>query len=144
MKKTTVILILLMSAIIISCSNDDSVNPNPTINSKEYKVQFWGTSSPEIQYPLIVTFYKDNQDGSLTTEELNSQTNTDVTESRILNSYDKLGFKLTVGNGGQASVYNVIITDIESNGVMFENEKLQINTGQTFMYDISDQNYTIE
>jgi len=139
------IIFMMLTASLISCSDDDNTTtPNETINSKEYKVQFWGSSSSEVQYPLTVTYYKDNQQGNLITEQTNSQTNTDVIESRTLNSYDKLGFKLSVGNNGQVSVGIVIITDLESNEVLFEDYDLQIDTGQTFMYDISDDNYTVQ
>ena len=142
MRKT--ILLFMLSVLTFSCSDDDTTTPNEILNPKEYKVQFWGSSSPEVQYPLTVTYYKDNQSGSLVTEQITSQTNTDVIESHNLTSYDKLGFKLTVGNGGQASVNIVIITDIETDQVIFENYTLQIDTGQTFIYDISDQGYTIQ
>lgn len=136
---------LAASAFTISCSDDDNTsNPIETINPKEYKIQFWGSSSSEVQYPLTVSYYKDSQSGDLVSEQVSSQTNTDVIESRTLTSYDKLGFKLTVDNSGQAPVHIVIITDVESNEVVFENYNMSIDTGLTFMYDISDDNYTVQ
>lgn len=138
-------MMLTTSALTISCSNDDNTsNPIETINPKEYKVHFWGSSSSEIQYPLTVTYYKDNQSGALVSEQVSSQTNTDVIESRTITSYDKLGFKLAVANGGQALVNTVIITDVESNEVIFEDYNLLVNTGQAFMYDISDDTHTTQ
>jgi hypothetical protein len=145
MRKIMHLFMLTASLFTVSCSDDDNATtPSETIDPKEYKVQFWGSSSSEVQYPLTVTYYKDNQQGSLVTEQATSQTNTDVIESRTLTSYDKLGFKLTVGNGGQVPVHIVIITDVESNEVIFENYNVNIDTGQTFMYDISDDNYTVQ
>ena len=145
MKKIILISILTIAPFVISCSDDDNTsNPIDTINPKEYKIQFWGSSSSEIQYPLTVTYYKDNQNGTLVSEQVSSQTNTDVIESRTISSYDKLGFKLTVANGGQALVNTVIITEVESNEVIFEDYSLQVNTGETYMYDISDDAYIIQ
>lgn len=145
MRKIILLLILTVSLFIINCSDDDNgTTPSEAIDPKEYKVQFWGSSSSEVQYPLTVTYYKDNQQGSLVTEQISSQTNTDIIESRTLTSYDKLGFKLTVGNSGQAPVHIVIITDVESNEVIFENYNVNVDTGQTFMYDISNNNYTVQ
>lgn len=140
-------MMLTASVFMSSCSDDDSnstTNPTETIDPKEYKVQLWGSSSAENQYPLTVTYYKDNEEGHIVTEQVNSQTNTDVVESRNLISYDKLGFKLTVDNEVQAPVNTVIITDVDANEVIFESYNLDIDTGQTFMYDISDDNYTVQ
>ena len=61
-----------------------------------------------------------------------------------MSSYDRLGFKLTVDNEGQAFVNTVIITDVEGNEVVFESYNVEVDTGQIFMYDISDDDYTIQ
>lgn len=137
----------LITAIFLSsgCSDDDNPTPtNENVVAKEYKIQFWGYSSSEEQYPLTTNYYKDNQNGELATETTSSLTNTDVIESHTLTSFDKLGFKLTVGNGGQAPVNIVMITDMETNELIFENSSLEIDTGQTFMYDISSNQYTVQ
>lgn len=145
MRKIMLLKMLAASIFMSSCNDDDNtVNPVVTVNPKDYKVQFWGFSSSEVQYPLTVTYYKDNQNGIIGTENVSSQTNTDVIESRTITSYDKLGFKLTVGNSGQATVNTVIITDVQSNEVVFESYELDVDSGQTFMYDLSDNTYTVQ
>lgn len=136
---------LTASMFTISCSDDDTTNTAPeTTQPKEYKFQIWGYSLSQTQYPMTVTYYKDIQNGSLATEIVNSQTNTDVIESRNLSTYDKLGFKLAVGNGGNATINTVIITDVEADEIIFEEYSLQVNTGQTFMYDLSDDTYSVQ
>jgi uncharacterized protein YcfL len=143
MKKFVLLALIVLT--LFGCSDDDNNNTSTdTIEPKAYKIQFWGYSSSEVQYPLTVTYYKDNQQGVLSSELVSSQTNTDVIETRTLTSYDKLGFKLAVGNSGQATINTVIITDMETNEVILDNSDLEVNTGQTFMYDVSDDNYTIQ
>lgn len=145
MKKIILPLMLFICLTITSCSDDDSneTNPAEVIDPKEYKVLIYGESDPYTVYPLTVTYYKDNENGSLQTEQVNSETNTDVIQTRNLISYDKLGFKLTVGNNGYANVHHIVITDVESDEIIFE-EYIDLDTGQTFLYDISDNNYTVQ
>ena len=146
MKKTILPLMLFICATITSCSSDDSQETNPAevVSPKEYNILIGGESDPYNAYPLTVVYYKDDENSSLQTEQVNSETNTDVVQSRNLISYDKLGFKFTVGNNGYVNIYSVIITEIESNEIIFQNYNLDIDTGQTFMYDISDNNYTVQ
>ena len=53
-------------------------------------------SSSSQQYPLNITYFKDDEDGQITTQIVNAQTNTDIIQSLNLESVDKIGFSYDV------------------------------------------------
>ena len=109
----------------------------------KYIIEFRGQSSLAVQYPVNIIYFKDDRNGDLTSEIVNSQTSAEIIETRELTSYGKLGFKLSIASGGQADVDTVIIKDVDANQIIFENHNLDIPAGKTFMYVISANSYTI-
>lgn len=145
MKK--ILLLLLIITSITSCVEDANNAICDLCNSdgpyRQFKIELRGQSSPDVQYPLNIIYFKNDFDGNLVSEIFSSVTVANVIEIRELYSSYKLGFKLNVGNGGQVPVNTVIITDLKTNQVIFENYNLSVATGQTFMYDIQSNTYTI-
>lgn len=117
-------------------------NTIPTL--KEYQLRFTGQSSSSQQYPINIEYYSDDENGQISTEIVNSQTNTDVIQSINLESVDKIGFKYDVSGYEDTVVDFVEIKDVESNTVIFTISSLSIEDNQTFTYDISDDSYTIQ
>ena len=147
MKKTFIkFTLLVIIAINVSCSNDDNSDSSTIIveEPKEYKIEFSGVGASTMQYPLEITYYVDDQSGSLISESVESQTNMDIVEMRNLTSYNKIGFKFKAYDSGEAYINSIIITDIESNEIIFQNFELNINDNKVFMYNISNDDFTIQ
>lgn len=141
------ILLLLIFALSIAGCTEDADNAcfycTEPVPSREYKLKFRGHSSSEEQFPVWI-FYYVNNGGTLSSVMDTSQTSTDMVYSITLPSYSRIGFKLNIQNGGQALIDTVTITDVESGEVLFENTSLEITSGETFMYNIPENIYTIQ
>jgi len=139
-------LLLLIAVSFASCVEDPNNVPcfgcgNVTDQLKSYKIEIKGDS--DSQNPLQILYYRDDIHGILSSISVNTQTNTNILETSNLSSFNQLGFKFSVGNGGHADIDTVIITDLESNQIIFENHTLNVTPGKIFMYVISTDSYTI-
>lgn len=150
MKRVILILVASLSVTFYSCNNDDdntANTTNPPVNNteqREYKIQLWGIGTSEPQAPLEIMYYSDTQGGALIPHTVNSQTNQDIVEMYILSSYNKVGFKFDADDNGEAYINTVVITDVEANEVIFENNTLDIDDNETFLYNISEETHSIE
>jgi|GEM_PF-3408642 len=110
--------------------------------AQEYTINFSGFGSPDEQYPLEITYYFDDENGDLVSATVNSNTNTDIVESNTLTTYDKIGFKYQTSSESQAEINTVEVRD-KNDEVIFSSSDLSVDIGQTFIYDISDDSYSI-
>ncbi|WP_127139957.1 hypothetical protein [Flagellimonas marinaquae] len=110
--------------------------------AQEYTINFSGFGSPDEQYPLEITYYFDDENGDLVSATVNSNTNTDIVESNTLITYDKIGFKYQTSSESQAEINMVEVRD-KNDEVIFSSSDLSVDIGQTFMFDISDDSYSI-
>lgn len=76
-------------------------------------------------------------------ETIMTTTNTDIFVVNTLATFDKIGFKYQTESASQAVINRVEIYD-ESNNVIFDDNNLSINIGQTFIYTFSTATYSID
>lgn len=117
-------------------------SPDGTL--KEYQISLLGSSSSSQSYPLTIEYYVDDENGQISTQIVNSQTGTDVIESIFIESVDKIGFKYDVTGYEDTVIGGVEIRNVETDTYIFSESSLQIEDNQVFIYDISDNSYTIE
>jgi hypothetical protein len=113
-------------------------------NVVEFQISLLGSSSSSQQYPIIIEYYVDNENGQISTEIVNSQTGTDILESIFIESVDKIGFKYDVTGYEESIIGSVEIRNVETDTYIFSASSLQIEDNQVFIYDISDNSYTID
>lgn len=117
-------------------------SPDGTL--KEYNVYFSGYSSSSQQYSLNITYFKDDEDGQVTTQIVNSQTNPDFVQSMNLESVDKIGFSYDVIGYEESIINRVVIKNLETGEIIFDLDDFTIQDNELFMYDISENTYTVE
>lgn len=117
-------------------------SPDGTL--KDYNIYFSGYSSSSQQYPLTIEYYVDNESGQISTQTVNSQTNTDIIQSIDVESVDKIGFKYDVTNYEESLINRVEVKNIETGEIIFANDNLLMEDNQVFMYNISQNSYTIQ
>ncbi|MEZ4801146.1 MAG: hypothetical protein R2797_00120 [Gelidibacter sp.] len=110
----------------------------------EYEIQISGYSSSSQQYPIAITYYWDEESGTLVSQIVNSQTNTDIVNSFNVVAYDKIGFKYDVTGYEESIINSVYITNLDTGSVIFDNSSLEIEDEQVFTLDISEGTYTIQ
>lgn len=144
------LLLLVMATSLSSCTEEADNAPcftchqqDPKPEPKEYKIELRGESPAGEQYPLDILYYKDSNQGDITSVAVSSQTNTDIIESKNVMSFNQVGFRFTVGSGGQANISSVVITDVAASQVIFQNHTLNVTPGKIFMYVISSNSYTV-
>ncbi|HIP33662.1 MAG TPA: hypothetical protein EYG89_02785 [Bacteroidia bacterium] len=121
---------------------DSYESPDGTL--KEYQLMFSGSSSSSQQYPLNIIYYIDDENGQISTQAVNSQTNTDIIQSISLETVDKFGFKYDVSGYEQSIINYVEIKNVQTGIVIFSISSLEIQDNQIFTYDISENSYTIQ
>jgi hypothetical protein len=117
-------------------------SPDGTL--KEYIVYISGYSSSSQQYPLNITYFKDDEDGQITTQIVNAQTNTDIIQSLNLESVDKIGFSYDVIGYEESIINRVEVTNVETGEIIFAFDDFEIQDNQLFMYDISENTFTVD
>lgn len=121
----------------------DCLESSDSIQLREYRIRFSGSSTPNQQYPLTATFYKSNLNGNLESETIMTTTNTDIFVVNTLATFDKIGFKYQTESASQTVINRVEIYD-GSNNVVFDDNNLSINIGQTFIYTFSTATHSID
>lgn len=145
MKRITYLLLSTATLFVLSsCSEDDNNPINIPLEVKEYKIQIAGHGPASQQYPLNITYYHDNQEGTIVSEIITSETNQDIIQTKVLSANDKIGFKFTVDNNDEADIFYIKISDVETDEVLIEDSDFNIQEDHKFMYDISENNYSIQ
>lgn len=121
-----------------------STYESPDGTLKEYQISFSGYSSSSQQYPISIEYYVDDDNGLISTQTINSQTNTDIIQSINIESVDRIGFKYDVTNYEESLIEFVEIKNLETNEVIFTSSILEIEDNEVFTYDISENSYTIQ
>jgi uncharacterized FlaG/YvyC family protein len=121
---------------------------NPNTEPKQYELLYMGQDNANQQLPFELIFYTDDIQGNLQSETVNSVSNTDVYGKKTLQSFDKIGFKFIENENSDIEIWSIYITNLQSNQeILHLDLEYGVNTllsNQTFMYDISDETYTIE
>ena len=144
---TFYLLATLLTVFTLSCSSDDdtgSENDTEPVELKSYTIELFGSSTYEQRYPLEITYYSDNKEGDLETTTINSQTNTDIIQEEVLLCNNRIGFEYDVDGYEESLINYVRIIDSETEEVIFEENTLEIEDNQLFLYNISEDSYTVE
>ena len=120
----------------------DNYDLPPTV--KEYEIRISGESSSSQQYPLVIEYYSDDENGQVFTEIVNSQTNTDIIQNLNLESFNIIGFEYDVTGYEDSVIYEVQIKDVETNTILFSNSSLSIEDNEVFTYNISEDSFTVQ
>ncbi len=141
MKK--ILVTLLLAILAISCDDSNS-NPGPDPDyGRRVNIAFTGSDTSGQQYPLTITYFSSDMEQVFTSEIVQSTTGLQISESKELSLELNAGFKTNVPNGSQMLITSVIMTDLDTNEVIFENHSLTISNGKLFMYNIRENTYTI-
>lgn len=111
--------------------------------AREYEISFRGYGSSEQQYPMVITYYLDDENGEISSTVVNTQTNTDVGGRQTLKCYNQIGFKYETSDNGETIVNNVSIKDVKADNVIF-NKAIEVQNNKTFIYNISEDSYNVE
>lgn len=121
-----------------------STYETPAGTLQTYNIYISGYSSSSQQYPLNITYTRDDENGQIYTETVNTQTGTDIIQTLDLDSADKIGFSYDVVGYEESIINRVEITKVETGAIIFTFDNFSIEDNQVFLYDISDNEYTIE
>ncbi|MRI00866.1 hypothetical protein GH721_10035 [Kriegella sp. EG-1] len=109
--------------------------------AEEFEIYFsGGYQGPYGEYSLETTYYTDDADGELNSEVVTS--NLFSGEYYTLTAFDKVGFKYETNTESQASVELIEIKDSSGN-IIFTKGDFSIGIGETFIYEISSDSYTV-
>ena len=110
--------------------------------AEEFQIYFSGEHQGQYgEYSLETTYYTDDADGELKSEIVTS--NLFSGEYYTLTAFDKVGFKYETNTESQASVELIEIKDSSGN-IIFTKGDFSIGIGETFIYEISSDSYTVD
>ncbi|WBU90960.1 hypothetical protein [Cellulophaga omnivescoria] len=110
--------------------------------AEEFQIYFNGEHQGQYgEYSLETTYYTDDVDGELNSEVVTS--NLFSGDYYTLTAFDKVGFKYETNTESQASVELIEIKDSSGN-IIFTKSDFSIGIGETFIYEISSDSYTVD